>query len=306
MGKIEARTHGEVAGYFTLSTNKRGVIAEFPNLITNGGLDRMGGFDDWLTWCQVGSGSTAPNVNDTALVSRVAGTSSVVSPLSGVQSTPPYYTWNRKTFRFSEGAAAGNLSEVGIGWASSASLLSRALILDTLGNPTTITVLADESLDVTYEFRFYPKTTDDTGTVTLTGNIGGVYNWTMRAANVTSNDNGFGWNIAQNGTNMGRIRSGTALLGGGDIVAITGLPPAGSSVGITAASYVPGSYERKFTFTAGLTQANIAGGVRCGLFPMGIGMFQIQFGLQADDSKIPKTSDGILSMVIKHSWGRRP
>ncbi len=44
---------------------------------------------------------------------------------------------------------------MGIGWNAnpSGALFSRALIVDAEGDPTTIAKLADEQLDVEYEFR---------------------------------------------------------------------------------------------------------------------------------------------------------
>lgn len=302
MGKIEARTHGEVAGYFTLSTNKRGVIAEFPNLITNGGLDRMGASADWLSACQVGSGTTTPNVNDSALASRIAGSNLVVATASGAQSSLPYYAWRRNTYRFAQGVATGNIGEVGVGWATTGSLFSRARVLDSGGNPTTISVQADETLDVTYEFRYYPKTTDDTGTVTLTGNIGGVYGWVMRASNVTTD-----WQIAQGGTTQGS--AATAVFRTGEIGAVTASPSGtlSGAIAVSTSAYSTGSYERAFTVTAGLGEANLVGGIRS-LFisPMGLGAFQFRFGLQGTDATIPKTNQDVLSIIVKHSWARRP
>lgn len=308
--KLQVGVRSEVAGWFTIKSNKRGILAHFPNLITDGGLDRMGNNADYLTWIQVGSGSTAPANSDTALASRVAGSSTNANlPVTGIQSTEPYYTWIQITKRFSPGVATGNLSEVGIGWATSGSLFSRALILDPLGDPTTITVAADETLDVTYELRFYPKTTDDAGEVTFTGNIGGTYDWTWRAANVTSSLASTGWIINSNGTSMG------ATIGSSQgrqwyntaIAAITGQPSAteGNSTTnaatITAASYVNGTYQRSFTASAPLGNANFTTGITAGFFKLGIGAFQIGF-----DPAIPKTSNDILSIVIRHSWGRRP
>lgn len=307
MPQIKVNHHAEVAGFFFISTDKRGEIARFPNLITNGGLDRMGGFADWLTWCQVGSGSTTPSVSDSALVNRVNGTNATSENVNGIQSTEPYYTWRRKTFRFAQGTATGNLSEVGVGWLSSAGLFSRALILDAAGDPTTITIQSDETLDVTYEFRYYPKTTDDTGGITLTGNIGGTYDWVFRAMNVTFLNTGTGWSIDSPGNNQGvnaNFGVGRAWFSG-ELGSLTGSPTGTLSDGptnmsISVASYSSGSYERVFTLGAPLGSANFAGGIGGLAIKIGIGAFQVGF-----TPKIPKTSSDILSIVLKHSWGRR-
>lgn len=310
MGKIEVSAHGEVAGYYTLVTDKRGVIAEFPNLITDGGLNRMGSSDDWLSWCQVGSGTSAPNVSDTALASRVAATSTKVASINGAQSSAPYFTWRRNTYRFATGDAAGNLAEVGVGWSSTGSLFSRARILDSGGSPTTITVQPDETLDVIYEFRYYPKTTDDTGTVTLTGNIGGTYDWIMRAANVSNANSPAGWGIGGNGISQGYIVNNTDgyAFFDGDIGSITSSPSGAKSFASEpiVSAYSNNSLERSYTVTAALGQANFGSGIRSLLLRMGIGSFQFRFGRQGDDATIAKTSNDVLSIVIKHSWARRP
>ena len=49
----------------------------------------------------------------------------------------------------------GDVAEVGF-FNTSSVLFSRALIKDSEGNPTTLTLLADEQLFITYEFRKYP------------------------------------------------------------------------------------------------------------------------------------------------------
>lgn len=311
------RIHEEYEGIFTISAFKvdakgdeipgtrRAPVPPFRNLITNGGLDRMGGNADYLTWCQVGSGSTAPSAGDSNLVSRVAGSSTLQSTLSGVQPSAPYFTWRRNTKRFATGVAAGNLAEVGMGWLSTGGLFSRALILDALGTPTTITILADESLDVTYELRAYPKVTDSTGTIVATGNIGGSYDFIMRAANVTSNDDLLGWHIAQNGTEQGRL-SVSAITSrrvyNGPIGPITGLPSGSSlNVLVNQLAYSLGSLERKFVVALGLNDGNIASGINSTSVKIGIGVYQCQF-----TPPIPKTSEDEVNLTFVHTWARRP
>jgi len=208
--------------------------------------------------------------------------------LSGVQSSAPYFGWRRKTWRFAQGAAAGNLSEVGVGWATSGSLFSRALILDSGGTPTTITVLADEFLDVTYELRQYPVTTDNTGTFVLDGL---TYDWVSRPANVTSS---FVPNAAMNSASINYYN--------GAIGAITG-SPSGTGSGLltpTPQSYSTGSYSITFTLIASITQANLAGGITAARI-IGSG-FDYQFGFTP---AIPKDNTKILSIDYTHSWARK-
>lgn len=287
----------QCAGWFKIEATRpdgtRRVLADwFPNLILDGGLDRMGANSDYLSWCQVGSGSTAPVAAQTALVNRIAGTNTGQKSVSGAQASAPYYGWYRRTYRFAQGVAAGNLSEVGVGWATSGSLFSRALILDGGGSPTTITVLSDEVLDVTYELRRYPGTVDLTGTVVLDGV---THNWVSRAAGVTDSWHWTGtWQMAPDWTAAHT----------GDIGTVTALNPSGTGeiMSTTPLAYSSGSYARASTVSAGLNQTNLSGGIRSIVIGCGrAGRYQIQF-----DPAIPKDNTKVLSLTIQHSWARRP
>ena len=134
-------------------TGKKRLLADwFPNLITNIGLDRIATNADFMSYCHVGTNSTTPTINDTALRTFVGSTNTITTSTYTVNSTSPYYASFIRVYRFNAGIAIGNLSEVGIGWSATGTgsvLFSRALILDSYGNPTTITFLSDEYLDVT-------------------------------------------------------------------------------------------------------------------------------------------------------------
>ena len=288
----------QCAGWFKIEATRpdgtRRVLADwFPNLILNGGLDRMGANNDYLSWCQVGSGSTAPVAAQTALVNRIAGTNTVQANVSGAQASAPYYGWQRRTYRFAQGVAAGNLSEVGVGWGSTGSLFSRALILDGGGNPTTITVLSDEVLDVTYELRRYPGTVDLTGTVVLDGV---THTWVSRTAGVTT---------AGHWAGIGAMALDGAQSFNGDIGPVTAQWPSGASGALSATplAYSSGSHTRASTVSAGLNNSNLSGGIRSILISSstGAGSYQIQF-----DPAIPKDNTKVMSLTIQHTWARRP
>lgn len=289
----------QCAGWFKIEAIRpdgtRRVLADwFPNLILNGGLDRMGANSDYLIWCQVGSGSTAPVATQTALINRIAGTYTHQKNVIGAQASAPYYGWYRRTYRFAQGVAAGNLSEVGVGWGSTGSLFSRALILDGGGSPTTITVLSDEVLDVTYELRRYPGTVDLTGTVVLDGV---THNWVSRAAGVT---NSLYW------AGVSAMELDYAQSFNGGIGPVTATAPSGASaiISTTPLAYSSGSYARAATVSAGLNDSNLSGGIRSILIrsnPSGTSRYQIQF-----DPAIPKDNTKVLSLTIQHTWARRP
>lgn len=147
---------------------------EFKNLVLDTGLARMG-VGAWASHCIVGSGNSTPTAGQTSLDSLIATTTTTIndsSASSGIQvETEPEYWFCRRLWRFAVGVATGNLSEVALGWGAS-SLWNRALIKDRFGNPTTITVLSDEYLDVLCEIRFYPK--NSTGSFNVIDKLGAI------------------------------------------------------------------------------------------------------------------------------------
>jgi len=112
--------HTKLCGFYkfeatNIKTGKKRLLADwFPNLITNIGLDRIGTSDDWLNYCQVGSGSSAPSFGDTGLDSYVGTNSTSVGSTYGVSGSSPYYRWYKKIYRFNPGHATGNIAEIGI------------------------------------------------------------------------------------------------------------------------------------------------------------------------------------------------
>ena len=127
----------------------------FCNLVLDTGLARMS-VGTWIDRCCIGTGNSTPISTQTALDAFLASSTTVQAQSAAVQvSAAPYYYSANLTWRFGQGVAVGNISEVGLGWGNT-TLWNRALIKDSSGNPTTITVLADEYLDVVSEVRVYP------------------------------------------------------------------------------------------------------------------------------------------------------
>lgn len=125
----------------------------FDNIVLDSGIDRMLS-GAWGNGVAVGSGSSTPQKTQTQLDSVIANTTTLFANSSGAQTTTePFYDWVRLTYRFAEGVAAGNISEVGLTYQNAQTLWNRALVRDTEGNPTSITILSDEFLDVVVEIR---------------------------------------------------------------------------------------------------------------------------------------------------------
>ena len=130
----------------------------FKNIVLDTGLNQMS-VGTWIDRVRVGSGNSTPVASQTQLDNTIASTNTILSGSDSVKkqtTTSPYYVAAKRTYRFGEGVATGNISEVGCGWGTGLALWNRALVKDLNGNPTTITVLSDEFLDVIIEVRYYP------------------------------------------------------------------------------------------------------------------------------------------------------
>ena len=147
----------------------------FKNIVLDTGLNRMS-VGTWIDRVRVGSGNSTPAASQTQLDNTIASTTTVLSGSDSITkqtTTSPYYAAAKRTYRFGEGVAAGNISEVGCGWGTGLALWNRALVKDLNGNPTTITVLSDEFLDVIIEVRYYP-TQSFSGSFNLLNKTGGI------------------------------------------------------------------------------------------------------------------------------------
>lgn len=299
--KVEIKS-GLAGRYRLVATKPDGsqrIVADwFDNLITDIGLDSIGNAAiTQISACVVGSGSTAPSFADSALVAQVASTTTVQSNTTGSQPSAPYYGWRRAVYRFAAGVAAGNLAEVGIK-CSNGNLFSRALILDGGGSPTTITILIDEVLDVTYEHRIYPSLVDATGTVDISGIS---YDYTARASFVTA-----GYFTPQ-AIMIGGVGGPSGIIqvySGAINASITGGPSgsAANSGAPSLAAYTPGSYQRDATFPFGLNDGNVGGALSALVFlgyGVNMGLAQIQY-----DPVIPKDNTKIMTLAYRHIWAR--
>lgn len=292
-GFLRLQTVNKFSGKITSDTGF------FPNVLLDAGRNYMT-TAAFTTSCQVGTDNTAPASSQTALSGHHAGTTDLQSTVNGNQtSSSPYYGWERKVLRFAIGTVAANLTEVGMGWGTSGStLISRALILDWITkNPTTITPLADEFLDVTYELRYYAPVADITSPqVTLDGI---TYNTITRAAEVNSEYwyNGIGnpisWNDIWNAYD-GNL--GTQLQN-----------PSGNASGlidysITNGAYENNSYELIITCPVPWNRWNLGAGIRSIRLRTSAGSFQTQFNAVSGGATIPKTTGETMILKWKLAW----
>lgn len=272
---------------------RRLLLDWFDNLILDAGLNRLGSggaFDR----CMVGTSSAAVSSSQTALGAQIAVTTTI-EVTTGGSNIQAGYAWARRTFRFPVGSATGNITEVGVGWTNS-NCFSRALTTDSNGNPVTITVLADEFLDVTYELRLHWPTVD----ITIAGFISSTqHSVSTRAALVGS------WTLAgliENGSRPDLNPPGQATSFGagllGDITVDSGGTPLNSVNMTYASAYGNNSLERNYRATFGLTNGDVdITNIRINT-PFGI--FKSAF-----NPVIAKRNTNSLALDFKISWGRR-
>ncbi len=313
--QIELAT--SVSGHYTkieILDNRGQLVRElsgFRNLVLDAGLTRLSSSDlsnsPVYNFCRVGSGTAEPLPSDTSLQAHVASASTTTGVVG--RDIVAGFSFHRLTYTFALGAAAGNISEIGTGWAASGNgtLFSRARIKDAAGNPTSITILSDEILRVTWEFRIYWPTGDTTGSLANAGNKGGSYAWKARASQVgqwqprpQTTVNGIGLMPFVNNSNL---FGGYQYYTGGGIGAITEAPsgvsgPAQGGMGIKDVIGTMGKSTATLTFST--TQGNTSG-IKCVKFgQIDVLQYQVEF-----TPPLIKTSEDLMEITVAHSWGRR-
>lgn len=294
------------------------------NLILNAGIDRMmGSALGCAQYCQIGTGQTAPAATDTQLQNRIASTNTIQVAWSNTYNAgPPDYIEAMRTYRFALGAlnssVSGNFAEVGVGWAATGSLFSRALITDVNGNATTISVLADEQLDVVYRFRLYPLQSDVTGSITLDGVS---YNYVLRAHKVNANTSPYGWwapamfldgyfPFDGNGNPQSTAAPYAFAYTGG--IATRTADISGKSIACTPtvvstwAAYTNGTFQRDKQYTWDLNDFNI--NIKTLEIPLsGYGFYVAPASHQIEFTPtIPKDSTKRLRLTFTYSFANRP
>ena len=294
---INIQTKSE--GFYKLETlDANGNITRstewIPNLILDQGLLRMGANSDYLNVCSVGSGTAVPQPSNTSLQTKLAQSSTVSDVVNGAQAEAPYYAYSRRTFTFIAGSVVGLVGELAVGWGGNAGqLFSRALTRDANGTPQAIPVLADETLRVTYEHRYYPMITDTTGVLTISGVIGGNYEYIIRPSMVSTATQ---W-TANNAQNNGSRLPITAY--NGEMGGVTE-QPSGNRLTMGGVTGTVSGTTATFSHSYENANLNVSGGIRSLMFAMGNGAWQVQF-----TPAIPKDADSSLRLQFSHSWVRR-
>lgn len=279
------------------------------NIILNAGINLLGGPSsaDMMSYCLIGSGKTVPNPEQEELDTYVAVHSSVADgePHYNYDGDDALYKVGRtKQYTFT-GLNNVQISELGLAAEYTDEniykLCTRALIKDTTGNPTTLTVLTGGTLNVFYTLWAVFNTAEVSGKVNILDNGGNrtAYNYKLRLGNVG--------NIHYlNSVGKGFSSSGASIQHGAysdDIAAITTLPSTAvynDSGELVQESYVPGSGVMSVAWNIPISEG--VGDLRTFSLTTSRGIWQIRFGSELDDSPITKTATQALIVPIQITW----
>lgn len=278
--------------YATGQNGETRVLADwFENLITNNGLDLCASqnsvnwydVDGMLGSVHVGAGSTPPQISDSQLEFHIASTSNKDSYTTGINSAERYFR-NTITWTFQQGAAAGNISEIGVG-PSHDNLFSRALVRDGFGNPTTITVTSEDFLTVVYELRINQPTADFTSTVD-------GYSIVLRSARVDSTT------FQRWDAKRFELNTGFCTACEGVIQAIDSNPSdLHFATSASSAPYSLGTFTRSGTFVFDTSAANVE--INSFYYEFHPGVFQFSV-----NPPIQKNNTMELTVTVSLTWGR--
>ena len=272
------------------------------NLILNQGLDFFGGGNgtNMMKFCVIGSGNSKPVYTQNKL-------DAITAYASGVDFSTKYdydasrdgnlYKTNKVRKYTFDGLNNVNISEVGLASEFLSSidyyLCTRALIKDSQGVPTTITVLSGEVLEIYYKLWQVFDTTDKVGTINLLDGVGGsvAYNYSSKVVTNTNESVNYFGNTAIFTNRWYGLYPSTE----------TSTPSYSSPETYQYSKYVNGSYKIVVTFPLGINDAN--GNIRLITVPS-FSLWTIRFGSVANDSPIVKTDTQTLTIPVEVSWGR--
>lgn len=235
-------------------------ILEFDNLITNAGLDRLFTIGSYLAgaeYCQLGTGTAEPQVTDTTL-NNYSKHKYQTSRLDYNCSTEtPYYVRTTVKTSFLPGEATGIFTEIGMGWGTNSGLFSKSLIKDSENNPISLTVLADEYLDIYYDFYWYLPNTFTAVQQTINGVNTQV---TIKPYNVLSS-NYYSALVSLRYPYLITKANASSEALPADIFSTEIVSIPNSAISITREAYVDGSFERVLVASFG-PNIDLTAGVR--------------------------------------------
>lgn len=273
------------------------------NIVLDNFFDRLNSQSFVFNAISVGTGNSAPSVSQTKLDNWIAATNTN----SITSSNPdPYSLWTGSyQFDFNQGAVVGNIAELGLTFstATNSDVVTRALFVDGVGQPTTISVNSDELLRIFYELEiaFDPGIqtniiTIDGISTTVSGYLCGRSSMDFRTGGIAGSAR---YEVFSDGVDISTILDELKIL------TTTNPSFIASSVLFSA---------ENMSLSGNLTQNVIDGyiftisaGVSAGNFALGISHLyvanRIRYMLQFDPP-IPKTDQDILEFDFRFKWIR--
>ena len=179
---MNIQTGGKVSGVYGIKvvrnagTDKEHLedFGESPNMLLDGFFERFSSGDlspsSWYMF--VGSGTTPVDATQTQLVSQVGSYDKMsVTSNDNVKVGSDYIVSSTGVAEWAIGAIVGNISEVGarLGTLIGSTTDSRSLITDAQGNPSTITLTAEDKLIVSYTLKYIIPTSQQVSTFNFGG-----------------------------------------------------------------------------------------------------------------------------------------
>lgn len=289
----------------------------FANTILNIGLDNLasyplglrGGNGSWsnnASVLNVGTSSTAPAVTQSGLQTYLASTATLYgSTTHGYDLTDPMHRWSEAVYEFSIGSCTGNLTELGLSHDTNSDYFNRQLFRDTVGDPTTITVLSDEGLRVTVTLYLYSDLQNgeqENSSLVISGDT------IATVREVYAGSDSLTWLTYDPVDAMAHfgalVEDGVQL--SASATGYTGGTDADSYVGV---DYVAGNYYKEATFTwnAGTFVGDIASIYYCAMFPPpygGVGTRDTAFSAFRLTPVVTIADTEAFILTVRRSWGR--
>lgn len=263
------------------------------NKILISGFDMMGNNNMLELTAVAGTGNAAVTEGDTVLQNFKGFTNTLISDIHTVNSTPDVngYVYHRILYRFSfvPGNPSGDLGSTPINVAEAGMattlapnaatvLLSRGLLVDGLGNPTTVSLNPKtEYLDLYWEVTFYVKAEVSSSVNLILDGVSVAHTVTIRPTDFLNLEPVMPW-MAVSGKGFPCFGEILVTTGGnsyascraysGPLANLTeSLPDWGGTrdnyaptAGV-AEDYTNGNKYRDYTLTFGPTKGNVSGGV---------------------------------------------
>lgn len=275
----------------------------FDNVILNQGIDGLFLSSNAITGSSysridVGTGSTPAKVTDSALESKIGecGDYQYQYHKTSTQTEKSPYSFSFELgFRSALGGVVGNISEVGFFSAQENvnRLMSRSLVVDSSGNPTSITVKNDEYLDVIWKMTVYMGTGGNKFTFNDKGTTREITcNFSPAAMAYIGNSSPPTWDDG------GIYFSGVHVSGSKDLPSVTAyINPPYDMLNYNAFSeqpYESGTYKRQYNIEVPLNFGNFENGI--GSFMASMNLFVIAYNFS---EYLPKTKEEKLSLQFE-------